>query len=59
MSMYMQINVDIYNFITYSTPTSVNTHSAQTSFESTLIIKFYIPTYNSTQFHWTIININA
>lgn len=55
MSIYMQINVDIYNLITYSTPTSVNTHSAQTSFESTLIIKFYIPTYNSTQFHWTII----
>lgn len=27
--------------------------------KSTLIIKFYICTFNSTQFHWTIININA
>lgn len=33
MSIYMQINVDFHNLITYSTPTSVNTHSAQTSLE--------------------------
>lgn len=54
MSIYMQINVDFHNLITYSTPTQL-----KHLLKSTLIIKFYIRTYNSTQFHWTIININA